>query len=176
MLKTERLILRNWKEEDLEPFAALNACEYVCEFLPKILSKEESNSLAKKIITHFEQHGFGLFAVERKDTGEFIGFAGLSIPGFDAHFTPATEIGWRLAYEHWGFGFATEAAIVVRDSAFDELDLKELVSFTTKNNKASRRVMEKIGMTHDEADDFDHPNLKDGHPLKPHVLYRESRK
>ena len=172
MIETERLILRRWKEEDLEPFAVLNANSKVCEFLPKTLTKKESDDLAAKIKTHFDKHGFGLFAIERKDSGAFIGFAGISVPGFEAHFMPAVEIGWRLDFPHWGKGFATESAKAVRDYAFDTLNLKELVSFTTVENKASRRVMEKIGMTHNQADDFDHPALPEGHALKPHVLYR----
>lgn len=172
MIETQRLILRKWHQQDLEPFADLSACEHVCRFLAKRLSRDESDALAARIITHFEQHGFGLFAVEEKDSRQFIGFTGLSIPGFEAHFMPAVEIGWRLSYANWGKGFATEAAIATRDYAFDTLGLQELVSFTAQDNKASRRVMEKTGMTHDEADDFDHPALPNGHPLQRHVLYR----
>jgi 3-dehydroquinate dehydratase/shikimate dehydrogenase len=172
MIRTKRLVLRTWQQTDLEPFARLNACEHVCEFLPKVLTKSESDDLAARIMAHFDKHGFGLMAVEYHDTGAFIGFTGLSIPTFNAHFMPAVEIGWRLAYAYWGKGIATEAAMAVRDYAFGELGLNELVSFTTRANIASRRVMEKIGMTHDEADDFHHPNLSKSHPLGPHVLYR----
>jgi len=171
MIETDRLILRKWQDSDLEPFAALNSCEHVCEFLPNILSIEESNVLARKIISHFDKHGFGLFAVERKDTGEFIGFTGLSIPSFKADFMPAVEIGWRLAFSAWGQGFATEAAIAARNYAFNELGLQEIVSFTTKGNERSIKIMKKIGMTYDPKGDFDHPALEDGHPLLPHVLY-----
>ncbi|MDB2415471.1 GNAT family N-acetyltransferase [Rickettsiales bacterium] len=171
-IQTKRLILRSWKKEDLEPFAKLNACKYVCEFLPKPLIKSESDNLAERIIAHFDKHGFGLYAVERKDNGKFIGFTGLSIPIFEAHFMPAVEIGWRLSYENWGQGFATEAALAVRDYAFEELGLNEIVSFTAEKNASSRRVMEKIGMQHDKVDDFDHPSLPSDHPLQRHVLYR----
>ena len=176
LIQTRRLILRKWKEEDLVPFAKLNACKHVCEFLPKTLSKKESDELAARIISHFDKHGFGLFAVERKDNNHFIGFTGLSIPGFEAHFMPAIEIGWRLSYENWGQGFATEVAMVVRDYAFDTLGLDEIVSFTTERNMASRRVMEKIGMNHNIEDDFDHPSLPAGHRLSRHVLYRLEKK
>lgn len=150
----------------------MNTCKNVCEFLPKTLSVKESDALAEKIIEHFAKHNFGLFAVEKKDTAEFIGFTGLSIPDFEAHFMPSVEIGWRLAHKYWGQGFATEAAISVRDYAFDILKLEEIVSFTVIDNKASRRIMEKIGMICSEDDNFNHPKLPDGHPLQSHVLYK----
>ena len=172
ILYTDRLILRRWKDSDRKPFAALNACHHVCKFLAKRLTTHESDELALKIMTHFKQHGFGLYAVERKDNQQFIGFTGLNIPSFDAHFMPAIEIGWRLSYEHWGQGFATEAATAVRDYAFAVLNLNEIVSFTTEKNTASRRVMEKIGMHYHPKDDFDHPALHENHPLRRHVLYR----
>ena len=172
LIQTHRLILRKWKEEDLVPFAKLNACNHVCQFLPKTLSKKESDELATRIRSHFNKHGFGLFAVERKDNKQFVGFTGLSIPGFEAHFMPAVEIGWRLSYKNWGKGLATEAALAVRDYAFNKLNLDEIVSFTTDKNIASRRVMEKIGMNHSIEDDFDHPSLPVGHRLNRHVLYR----
>jgi len=172
MIETNRLILREWEKTDLEPFANLNACNHVCKFLPTTLSKLESNSLATKIITDLDKYGFGLFAIKRKDTKTFIGFTGLNIPGFWAHFMPAVEIGWRLAYNHWGQGFATEAAIAVRNYAFNELKLKELASFTTIHNHRSEKIMQKIGMTHNEADNFNHPKLPKSHPLSPHILYR----
>jgi RimJ/RimL family protein N-acetyltransferase len=172
MITTDRLILRKWRQADLEVFAELNSCPQVCEFLTKQLTRLESDELARKIIAHFKDHGFGLFAVERVDTGEFIGFTGLSIPSFDAHFMPAVEIGWSLGFEHWGNGFATEAARAVVNYAFEKLQLQEIVSFTTAYNIQSRRVMDKIGMTHDANGDFDHPSLDESHPLKAHVLYR----
>lgn len=172
IITTDRLILRRWRFSDLESFAELNSCEHVCEFLPKILIKQESDILAQKIINHFDKYGFGLFAVENKDDGNFMGFTGLNTPAFDAHFMPAIEIGWRLSYKYWGCGFATEAAIAVRDYAFKELNLNEIVSFTTEQNIRSRRVMEKIGMTYNPREDFDHPVLSKNHPLRRHVLYR----
>jgi RimJ/RimL family protein N-acetyltransferase len=143
---------------------------------PATLSREESNTLAARIEAHFDQHGFGLWAVEVSDVAPFAGFVGLSVPRFEAHFTPCVEIGWRLAVEHWGKGYATEGARAVLAFGFETLHLEEIVSFTTTGNLPSRRVMEKIGMTHDPADDFDHPGLPDGHPLRRHVLYRIARR
>ncbi len=172
-LATERLILRTWREEDREPFARMNCDPAVMEFFPALLTRAESDALADRAKAHFAAHGFGPWAAELKATGEFIGFIGLSIPRFEAHFTPCVEIGWRLAAAHWGWGLATEGAQTVEEYALGELGLKELVSFTSEGNVRSRRVMEKIGMTHDAADDFDHPALPEGHWLKRHVLYRK---
>ena len=171
-IETERLILRGWNEHDYAPFSRLNACPKVSEYLTGSMTHEASHALADKIQAHFEHHGFGLYAVERKDNGVFIGFTGLFVPGFEAHFTPAVEIGWRLASDQWGKGFATEAAMAVRDVARDRFGLSELVSFTTRSNERSRRVMEKIGMSYNPEDDFDYPSFPEGHPLRPHVLYR----
>ncbi len=156
-LQSQRLILREWKTDDFSPFFKLNSCKHVCEFLPKILNRKESDSLATRIISDFNKNGFGLYAVERKDNHRFIGFTGLSIPRFEAPFMPSVEIGWRLSYENWGQDFATETAQVVRDYAFTTLGINELVSFTVVNNIASRRVMEKIGMSHTIDDDFAPP-------------------
>ncbi|UUX48446.1 GNAT family N-acetyltransferase [Nisaea acidiphila] len=175
MIESSRLILRRWKPEDREPFAALNASPVVTEFLPKPLTRTESDELLDRIEAHFEARGFGLFAVERKDSGACIGWTGLSVPRFEAPFMPAVEIGWRLAEEHWGYGFATEAARRALDFGFTDLDLKEIVSFTVPANRRSRSVMERLGMTRDPADDFDHPLLEPGHPLSRHVLYRLRR-
>ncbi len=171
-IETPRLLLRAWREKDLAPFAALNADPRVMEYFPSILTRAESDALAARIAEHFDQHGFGVWAAELRATGEFVGFIGLNIPGFSAHFTPCVEIGWRLAFEHWGRGLATEGARAVLGQAFTTLRLPEVVSFTTAANLRSRRVMEKIGMERDPQDDFDHPLLERGHPLRPHVLYR----
>ncbi|WP_193171899.1 GNAT family N-acetyltransferase [Nisaea nitritireducens] len=175
MIETERLILRRWRAADREAFAALNASAEVCKFLPKRLTREESDAFADRIDDHFETRGFGLFAVERKDSGAFIGFTGLAVPRFDAPFMSAVEIGWRLDHAHWGKGFATEAARVALAHAFGPLGLEEVVSFTVPMNTRSRAVMEKIGLQHDPADDFDHPMLEPGDPLRRHVLYRIGR-
>lgn len=169
---TGRLILRRWRPEDRAPFAVLNADPRVCEFLPAPLSKAESDSLADRIEEHFEQHGFGRFAVEERGTNAFIGFAGLSHPSFDAPFMPAVEISWRLDARHWGQGYATEAARAALAHGFSKLHLEEVVSFTVPANARSRRIMEKIGMYHDAQGDFQHPMLPHGHPLRFHVLYR----
>jgi RimJ/RimL family protein N-acetyltransferase len=172
IVETERLILRRWTAADREPFARMNADPRVMEFFPAALSPQQSDDLLDRIEDHFRQHGFGLCAVQRRDSGEFAGFVGLMIPSFEAHFMPGVEIGWRLASEHQGRGLATEGARAMVRCAFDKLGLDGLVSMTVPANVPSRRVMEKVGMTHDPADDFDHPRLPAGHPLRRHVLYR----
>jgi RimJ/RimL family protein N-acetyltransferase len=174
-IETERLRLRYWESRDREPFARINGDPRVMEFLPASLTRAENDTMADRIEAHFRAHGFGLYAVELRQAQEFIGFAGLSVPAFRAHFTPCVEIGWRLAPEHWGRGLATEAARAVVGHGLGSLGLDSLVSFTAAANVRSRRVMEKIGMTHDPHDDFDHPTLPEGHPLRRHVLYRLRR-
>jgi RimJ/RimL family protein N-acetyltransferase len=128
--------------------------------------------LIARIQATFDERGFGLWAVEIVGVAPFAGFIGLSVPRFEAHFTPCVEIGWRLAAEHWGRGYATEGARAALAFGLDTLKLKEIVSFTVPENVRSRRVMEKIGMRHDEPGDFEHPLLPEGHPLRRHVLYR----
>jgi len=172
MLETHRLLLRRWRDSDREPFAALNSDPRVMRFFPAALSRAESDHAVDRIETHFENQGFGLFAAELRESGAFIGFIGLWTPDFEAHFTPCVEIGWRLAAAYWNQGLATEGAKAVLDHAFDSLRLAEVVSFTTVANTPSRCVMEKIGMTRAPEDDFDHPKLPEGHPLRAHVLYR----
>jgi RimJ/RimL family protein N-acetyltransferase len=172
---TDRLLLRRWRDADRQPFARMNADPAVMEHFPALLSPEESDHLIQNIEKHFERHGFGGWAAELRATGEFIGFIGLAVPAFLAAFTPCVEIGWRLARAHWGKGLAIEGARAVAKHAFDVLGLDELVSFTVPANVRSRRVMEKLGMTHDPRDDFDHPNLPEGHPMRRHVLYRLRR-
>jgi len=175
VLRTERLILRAWREEDLAPLAALNADPVVMEFFPGTLSRAESDAAAAHVRAELEERGFGLWALEVPGEAEFIGFTGLGVPRFTAHFTPCVEIGWRLAREHWGRGYASEAARAALARGFDALGLDEIVSFTAAANARSRRVMEKIGMRRDPGDDFEHPNLAPGHPLRRHVLYRIRR-
>lgn len=172
MIQTDRLILREWQDDDLAPFAALNADDRVVEFLPGPLSREQSDAAAASIRDHFARQGFGRWAVEVPGVAPFIGFVGLSVPSFETHFTPCVEIGWRLAQEHWGRGYATEAARAALRFGFDELGLGEIVSFTVPDNLRSRAVMERIGMKHSPIDDFDHPILPAGHRLRRHVLYR----
>ena len=172
MLETERLVLRRWKESDREPFAEINADPRVMEFFPGCLTREESDQLIDDIESHFDNRGFGLFATELKAEKKLIGFIGLHVATFQAHFTPCVEIGWRIAAAYWGKGLATEGSREVIKFAFDRLRLESLVSFTVPENTASRRLMEKLGMTYDPADDFDHPRLPPGHRLRRHVLYR----
>ena len=169
-LQTPRLLLRRWVAADREPFAALNADHRVMEHLPGVLDRRESDALAARIEQHFEDHAFGLWALEISGVVPFAGFAGLSIPRFRAHFTPCVEVGWRLAFEHWGHGYASEAGYAALVFGFEQLDLAEIVSFTVPENRRSRRVMERIGMTHRPTDDFDHPNAPES--LRRHVLYR----
>lgn len=171
-IHTARLHLRLWRDEDLPAFAALNADPRVMEFLPKPLDRAESDARAASIRAHFARHGFGLWAVEAPGVADFIGFVGLSVPQFEAPFMPCVEIGWRLAREHWGSGYATEAARAALDFGFQRQGLEEIVSFTVPANRRSRGVMERIGMTRTPDDDFDHPALPEGHPLRRHVLYR----
>ncbi|HEY3825893.1 MAG TPA: GNAT family N-acetyltransferase [Bryobacteraceae bacterium] len=172
VLETERLRLRTWKQADREPFARLNADPRVREFFPGVLSKSESDAEADRVEEHFSRHEFTFFAAELRESGEFIGCAGLAAPSFEAHFTPCVEIGWRLAQNYWGRGLATEAARAVLRHGFEVLRLNEIVAFTVPANVPSRRIMEKIEMTRDPAEDFDHPALPEGHPLRRHVLYR----
>jgi RimJ/RimL family protein N-acetyltransferase len=174
-LRTERLLLREWLAEDRAPFARLNADPRVTEFLTRPLDREESDALVGRIDRHWADDGFGLWAVERLDDGAFLGFTGLSAPAFVAAFTPAVEVGWRFAAEAWGHGYATEAARAAVAFGFETLGLDEIVSFTVPWNGRSQAVMERLGMTRDPADDFDHPNLPDGHRHRRHVLYRLPR-
>jgi RimJ/RimL family protein N-acetyltransferase len=174
-LRTIRLRLRRWRDEDREPFATLNADATVMEHFPAVLSRAESDALVDRITAGFAERGWGLWAVEIQATGTFAGFVGLNPATFDAPFTPANEIGWRLARAHWNQGVATEAAQAVVDYGFGVLGLDEVVSFTATANLPSQRVMQKLGMHHDPADDFDHPHLPAGHHLRRHVLYRLAR-
>ncbi|MBO2451366.1 GNAT family N-acetyltransferase [Actinomadura barringtoniae] len=171
-LSTERLTLRRWQPSDRTPFAALNADPEVTQHFPNVLTRTESDALIDRVDAAIEDRGFGFWALEVTATGEFIGFTGLNVPTFQAHFTPCVEIGWRLARSTWGHGYATEAAHRALDFGFHDLDLPEIVAFTTTTNLRSQAVMNRIGMTHNPADDFDNPALEEGHPLKPHVLYR----
>jgi RimJ/RimL family protein N-acetyltransferase len=174
-LRTQRLVLRQWRDEDLEPFAMLNADPEVMRHFPATMTREESDALAQQQRGRIAERGWGLWALEVVDGASFVGFVGLAEPRFDAHFTPAVEVGWRLAREHWGYGYATEAARTALAYGFDDLGLDEIVSFTTVANARSRRVMERLDMTHDAADDFDHPLLAEDDPIRPHVLYRLRR-
>ncbi len=170
-----RLRFRRWREADRPLFAAMNADPRVMEHFPEPLGRAQSDAMVDRIDAAIAERGFGLWAIELKGSAAFIGFVGLSVPRFDAHFTPCVEVGWRLAADHWGNGYASEAAAAAVTFGFGCLNLSEIVSFTVPANTRSRRVMERLGMTHDAAGDFDHPNVPDGHPHRRHVLYRLSK-
>lgn len=175
-LTTSRLRLRPWRDADLEPFFRLSNDPRVTEHLPACLNREECERFYRqRVVEHFGRHGFGFWAVDVIDVADFIGFVGLAVPGYETHFTPCVEIGWRLMAEHWGRGYATEAAQACLHFAFNTLQVDEVVSFTVPDNARSRRVMERLGMRRDPADDFEHPSLPAGHPLRLHVLYRIAR-
>jgi RimJ/RimL family protein N-acetyltransferase len=171
-LRTDRLLLRRWREEDLAPFAALNADPEVVRYLPTALTREESDALAARADARFDADGVGLFAVEVVGGAPFIGFVGLALQDATFPWGPAVEVGWRLARPAWGNGYATEAARAAVSDGFGRAGLDEIVSMTTEANQRSRRVMERLGFTRNPADDFPHPRLPEGHPLRPHVLYR----
>jgi RimJ/RimL family protein N-acetyltransferase len=174
-LQTARLRLRQWVAADRVPFAALNRDPEVMQYFPAPLSPEQSDALAERIEAHIAARGWGLWAVEIPGVTAFAGFIGLAIPRFESHFTPCVEIGWRLAREFWGSGYASEGAAAALSFGFESLLLPEIVSFTARANRRSMRVMERIGMTRNPNDDFEHPGLPERHPLRPHVLYRKPR-
>ena len=171
-MRTERLTLRRWTPQDYEPFAAMNADPEVMKYFPARLDRTESDALLDRIEAGFAAHGFGLWAIEQVSEPGLIGFVGLSVPGFDAPFTPAVEVGWRLVRSAWGRGLATEAARAAVAAGFDDFGLDQVVSFTATMNVPSIAVMHRLGMSNSPADDFDHPKLPAGHPLQRHVLYR----
>lgn len=175
MITTRRLALRTWRDADLAPFAALNADPEVMAHFPATLDRAASDALAGRIRAHFATHGFGLFAVEVVGRHPFIGFVGLCHVPDVMPFAPAVEVGWRLARDHWGQGYASEAAAAALAFGFETLGLSEIVSFTTPGNIASRAVMASIGMRRALGEDFQHPRLPEGHPLRPHILYRKGR-
>jgi RimJ/RimL family protein N-acetyltransferase len=171
-LLTPRLTLRQWRDDDIALFAHINQDPAVMRWIGAPLTMAQTEAWVARMRTTWQEHGFGLFAVELRHRSGCIGYIGLSVPRFEAHFTPCVEIGWRLASAQWGQGLASEGATAVLAWARDELRLPEVVSFTTQGNRASQRVMQKIGMHYDPADDFAHPSLEASHPLSPHVLYR----
>ena len=170
--RTQRLVLRGWRDGDRDAFGAMNADPEVMHHFPEVLTREQSDAMFDRVAAHLDREGWGLWAVQRVDTGEVAGFTGLAVPRHDLPFQPCVEVGWRFARSAWGHGFATEAAREALRVGFDELGLAEVVSFTTVANTRSRAVMERLGMSRDPADDFGHPALAPGHPLRPHVLYR----
>lgn len=172
-LRTHRLLLRAWRDDDLAPFAALNADPEVMRYLPAKLERADSDALAARIRARFDDDEVALWAVEA--AGEFIGFTGLSRVTAAAPCAPAVEIGWRLARAAWGHGYATEAARAALADGFGRVGLADVVSFTAATNQRSRAVMRRLGMTRDVEGDFEHPALPPGNPLRPHVLYRLPR-
>jgi len=173
ILATPRLRLRPWRESDFEPFAAMNADPHVMEYFPAPLTREQSDATARRIMDSIKARGWGNWAVEVVGGEPFIGFTGLSVPSFGAHFTPAIEVGWRLSRDAWGKGYATEAARAALAFGFDELGLAEIVSFTARSNLRSAAVMRRLGMRPDG--EFDHPKIEAASPLRRHVLYRISK-
>ncbi len=167
-------MLRGWRDDDLDPFAALNADPEVMEFMPRLLTRSDCEGIIGRMLEHFDRHGFGWWAVEVPGTASLIGCVGIAVPRFEAHFTPCVEVGWRLARAHWGQGYATEAARAAIAFGFDQAGLDEIVSLTAVVNQRSQAVMRRLGMTRDPAEDFDHPTLPKDHRLCRHVLYRIS--
>ncbi|MFC5826608.1 GNAT family N-acetyltransferase [Nonomuraea insulae] len=174
-MDTERLIMRRWRDADRAPFAEMNADPEVMRHFPSLMTREESDSFADRIEQQFDSLGYGLWALEERESGRFIGFTGLALQTFDAPFLPAVEIGWRLAQPAWGHGYATEAARRAVRYAFEEAGLDAIISMTAVRNTRSRAVMERLGMTRDPAEDFDHPRVPRDSPILRHVLYRLKR-
>jgi len=174
-ITTPRLVLRPFDDRDFDAFASLNADPRVREFFPSVLDRAESDVSAGRYVNHWARHGFGRWTIEVPGVTPFAGVVGLAQTPFTAPFTPAVEIGWRLAYDHWGRGYAIEGARAACDFGFRVLGLPEIVAFTVPRNVRSRQVMERLGMTHDATDDFEHPLLPPGHAMRPHVLYRLPR-
>jgi len=175
--RTERLLLRGFRGEDLRPLAELNADPRVMEHFPAPMTLDESAAQLARFRQHWAEHGFGWWAVEVPGVAPFIGWVGLARPRFEAHFTPCVEVGWRLAAAFWNRGYATEGAREALGFGWELRSprLEEIVAFTVPGNARSLRVMEKLGMRHDSGDDFEHPRIPAGHPLRPHVLYRIGR-
>ena len=173
-LQTERLLLRRWRDEDLAALARMNADPLVMEHFPAPLSREESANMLRRLELSFRRHGIGFWAVEVRDGEPLIGFVGLSPVDPALAFAPAVEIGWRLTKEHWGLGLAHEAATAALEYGFRSLELEKIVSYTTAGNQLSRRLMERLGMSHDPTADFIHPQIDPADPIAPHVVYRLS--
>jgi RimJ/RimL family protein N-acetyltransferase len=171
-LRTGRLLLRRFRDEDRAPFAAMNADPQVMEHFVTPMDRTASDAFVDRIEERRDERGYSLWAVEVIDGPAFIGFVGLWDATFDAPFTPAVEVGWRLAAHAWGQGYATEAAVAAVDDGFVRCGLEEILSFTAVGNLASRAVMERIGLVRDPDGDFAHPAVPEGHPVRPHVLYR----
>jgi RimJ/RimL family protein N-acetyltransferase len=175
VLTTPRLLIRRWRQSDLEPFAAMNADPRVMEYFPKMSTREESDAGVQRAEAHCDRLGFCFWAVEAIGVSPFIGFTGLSTPNFEAPFNPCVEVGWRLAVQYWGKGYATEAARAAIDFGFKNVGLSEIVAYTAAENFRSRAVMTRLGMQYNPDDDFFYPHLPPEHRLSPHVVYRIKR-
>jgi len=167
---TDRLIMRQWRKADRPPFAKLNADPRVMQYFPDLLNKKMSDAMVDRLSDHIAQRGWGLWALEEKQSGDFIGFVGLHVPVVVLPFSPCVEIGWRLARDYWGKGYAIEAAKAALNFGFDQVNLDEVVSYTPVNNLRSRAVMLRLQMQ-ESSDQFEHPSIADAHPLKRHCLY-----
>ena len=174
-LQSPRLILRHWEDRDRAPYAELATDPVVMEFLSSSARPETPDQWIDRQRARFANDGFAYWAVEARDTGQFVGAVGLSRPNYDAHFTPAVGVGWRLRRQYWGLGYASEAAAAALRYGFEELRLEEIVAVTVPANIRSQQVMRRLGMTYSAADDFDHPRLPKGDPLRRHVLFRLPR-
>lgn len=170
-IETDRLILREWRDADRDPFAAMNADAEVMRYFPSLMTREQSDAMADRIVAHFDGHGLGLFAVERKDTGAFIGFTGFSICRETLPIAGDIEIGWRLARENWRRGYAYEAACACIEWFWQNLDRRRLVSFTAESNAPSRALMRKLGLSHRPELDFDYPGIPADNALRKQVVY-----
>jgi len=175
ILPTQRLILRPWRETDLEPFAKLNADPKVMEFYPSVLTQEESDALAVKFQKEFKERGYGFWAIEVPGVADFIGYVGLNYWNLEMKFAPCIDIGWRLDSSYWGYGYATEGAKAALHHGFKTLGFSEIVAMATIGNIRSRHLMERLGMKNDPAENFEHPRVPLGDPLSLRVLYRLSR-
>ncbi|SDO18446.1 GNAT family N-acetyltransferase [Afipia sp. GAS231] len=172
---SHRLILRSWQDSDRAPFAEMSADPGVMEYLRPLPTRKSSDAWIDYQIEHQFSHGFCMWAVELRSSGAFLGAVGLLVINFSAHFTPAVEVGWRLASAFWGQGFATEAARQALEFGFGEVRMSEIVAHASVRNTRSRHVMSKLGMSHNDADDFDHPRLGESDPLRRQALYRITR-
>lgn len=175
-IETDHLVLRDWEDSDVSHFVSMNADPIIMEYFPRRLDEPATLKLVKEFKAHIQEHGYGFFAVEHKESGEFIGMAGLGAVPRNKPFAPATEIAWRFDYEHWGKGYGTEVARALLDFAFDKIGLKEVVAYAVHDNARSIHLMEKNGMVHDESGDFAYPGLPKDNPLGKFVLYRINQK
>ncbi len=170
IISTPRLVLRKWQVSDIEPFAQMNSDATVMKYFPSILSRAQTIAMIDRINNHFEKNNFGLYAVEEKKSGVFMGFTGFAIPSFESFFTPCVEIGWRYRKEYWHQGFATEAASACLQYGFNMLEFEKIYSFTAAINQPSENLMKRIGMI--KAGTFKHPKIDTHDILCRHVLYR----